>query len=415
MLRAVYVRHAARREEALADRAVSPLVDRPPDLRVFASDAPTLCFPYAAESLGHQLLPHEPETFEAIAVQRSVPLFSCRWTRAFLRHLYRALVPGGTLRVPVTPAPKAGEKGLFSLAELRSLFGRRAVSLLDDPAYAEVKRTRKEPLPAPSVLEWYYRDYARLALNDLTAREGLSAASVDVLHQLAGAFLTADSSWVRPAAKRGRGPTEIAQVAKKHAYWVGSLPAKTTVLKRVVRDHLPRRRSLAWLDHGGGFGLIAAELLLDPDLALGSALCCDPSGLHVLFARQLYNHFRESLRGRFAFHLGAAQDFDYTSSYDVITFVGSLLYVPREATEPTLDAAWEALRPGGVLVVHENVRTARAEGSPDYDRMFPKDELDSRLARYGSIARYASTAAVKLRPDQAGDKTVFRAVQKPDD
>jgi hypothetical protein len=83
--------------------------------------------------------------------------------------------------------------------------------------------------------------------------------------------------------------------------------------------------------------------------------------------------------------------------------------VPKEARRPLLDRVWDALEPGGVLVVFEHIK---ALGARYFDIMFTVDEIDALLGAYGPIERYLSTAVAQVDRDAAGARSVFRVVTK---
>ena len=161
---------------------------------------------------------------------------------------------------------------------------------------------------------------------------------------------------------------------------------------------------------GAGYGLLPAELLLDPELGVEHATATDISTLNESLAAALRAGLGAS-GPRFAFALSPAQDFTFGAGVDVVSYVGSLLYVPREHLATCLDRAWGALRPGGILVIHENIRDPKYVR--DFKYMFEVDELDAALSRLGPVRRFASTREQELSKADAASKTVFRVVQRP--
>jgi len=116
------------------------------------------------------------------------------------------------------------------------------------------------------------------------------------------------------------------------------------------------------------------------------------------------------LAGRLRFICKPAQELEFDGQYDVVSYVGSLLYVPKELLEEVVERAWQAVAPGGVLVVHENIKHKSFKA--DFDIMFTVGELDGLLEKYGDITRYASQYTQMLTKAQTGEKTVFRVVKK---
>ena len=117
------------------------------------------------------------------------------------------------------------------------------------------------------------------------------------------------------------------------------------------------------------------------------------------------------MSGRFKFSLGPAEDFTFEDGYDIVSFVGSLLYVDKSRLASTLDRVWSSINSGGLLIVHENVKAESYKR--DFDVMFEAKEIDALLSKYGDIKYYNSQSYITLKPDQVENKTVFRVVQKP--
>src|SRR5262249_9222423 len=194
-----------------------------------------------------------------------------------------------------------------------------------------------------------------------------------------------------------------------HAYLVVGLSSKASVINRIVSDQFGRVQGLSYLDVGGGFGGLAAELLLMDGGRYRKVVTRDYSSLHLALATELYSGMHEHLRGKFFFSPGEAVTFRYTEQLDIISFVGVLLYL-RTHLDHVIRSAWNAIAPGGLLVVHENIKAA--PNSVDYDKMFTAAELDGLLGECGPIAYYHPDSRLRLPKRVVGNRTVFRVVRK---
>jgi len=411
-MKALYVRRDQTSGDDLADAGRVAGWGDGDSVRVFSGDSTLMCFPFRSDQTGHLLHPNPPGVFEAVFHHQSLPLFDTAWGRAHLRQLHRSLAPGGSVTVGYAEDRAAAAKGYWSLPALESFFGQKA-NVHEAERYATF--LRNDELPAvPSVLRWYYEDCAKLVVEDMLIRPALRGASPDEVRGLLG-DLPGPDAWPE-LTFRGTGPvageSSSVTVARKHSYWVGGLAAKSAVMRRIIHDRFGRTGELRLLDHGGGLGLLAVEMLLEPDVPVTRAVNCDINSVNLVMSRHLHRFYHDQLSGRFHAHLGAAEKYPYPDPCDVISFVGSLLYVPRESTPGALAAAWDALRPGGILLVHENLKSDGYRKSSDYDVMFSRGELDTLLGRFGAISHYASTVAAPLKPEQVGEKTVFRVVTK---
>src|SRR5262249_47530883 len=150
--------------------------------------------------------------------------------------------------------------------------------------------------------------------------------------------------------------SHVAGIVGAHSYLINGISYKAPIIAHIVRECAGETGALRLGDIGGGYGALAAELLLMRESGIASAVTGDPAARNVWLAQSLYLGLYEHLRGRFHFSLGPAEAFPFDAGFDVITYVGSLLYVPKHQLEQTLQATWKGLRPGGLLIVHENIK-----------------------------------------------------------
>jgi SAM-dependent methyltransferase len=190
-------------------------------------------------------------------------------------------------------------------------------------------------------------------------------------------------------------------------YLVHGPSYKNAALNLIFSDHFRRERTLSIVDQGSGPGFVPIELALE-NPRVRRAVGCDIDARPLSLTADLYAHYRASLRGRFGARIGSAQEAAYVGPVDAVSFIGSLLYVPREARQAALDRAWQALAPGGLLIVHENMR--HPSYVRDHDLMFTPDEIDALLGRYGHVSYYGATAIRRFRSFQVGARSVFRVV-----
>ncbi|MBN1554029.1 MAG: class I SAM-dependent methyltransferase [Phycisphaerae bacterium] len=192
-------------------------------------------------------------------------------------------------------------------------------------------------------------------------------------------------------------------------YCIDGVYYKSALLQHMLERFFQTRQDLFVADMGAGPGYLAAELALC-DERVREVLVNDSNGINLLFAKRFLAFFGEDFASRFSMNISPMEECRYERMYDVICFIGSLLYLPRDMAGITLDRAWDALLPGGILVVHENIK--RDSYSRDYHLMFTTGELDDALARFGRILYFSSTAMMEVAPSRAGTSTVFRVVQK---
>lgn len=388
--------------------------------------------PHAPDDLCVNFYTARPgELFDRLAVGPSVALMDNNWARVFLRYALSLIKTGGRLIVLRNPAGAKGSHGFISSRGIDAYLtpcAERLAPAAPDAAEALVY-LRGSTLPAapPSVLSSFLDPSAswtdRLASYFAGEPGGTSGArEAEARLNLAGGPFdwrpeALDPS--RPSEKviadgiNALGSPDLAfrrYIASLHAYLIDGVRYKPAIVAHILKNCVARESGLTIADVGSAYGLVPIELCLDDRPAIAGALAVDVGYGYTLGACRLFENFAGALDGRFKFALNSAEDFALERTYDAVSFIGSLLYVAKDALTATLDKAWRAVAPGGVLLVHENIR--QAGYSRDYQLMFAADELDGHLERYGAIRYFMSTGAVELPRDKVGDKTVFRVVTK---
>ena len=343
--------------------------------------------------------------FDVVLVDERVRLFPGGWADAFVARLAGLVRPGGRVALPVATGRR--RPGRLDSDDVARRLGPR-VGTPEEPfgLFRADAPTASVP-ERPSTLGWYLADGAALVLEHALGLGG--AAATDPL--LSACLDPATVASLQPGMPRAEhAPVALAPVLSTHNYLLHGVSYKAPILAHIIAEHLPGRRDLRLVDIGGGFGALAAELLLTPEAGIASALVRDIAVQNVALARSLYLGLHGDLAGRFRFSLGSAETFGFGEGFDVISYIGSLLYVPKDRLHDTLTATWAGLRPGGILVVHENIKAPAFHR--DYAVMFEPEELDGLLGAFGPVSHYLSTAPLLVSAADAGRRTVFRAVQK---
>lgn len=390
--------------------------------RAFSLNSGLYGFPPNGRAVGNFYFANWHGLFEQVSVGPSVRLFNDAWGRAFLRHCCRALRPGGSLRLSGNLARGRGAGG-WQQDDLRAFLNPKSLRTSGKTVVLDA------PSPASgleSVLDWFLRDSAGHLLSEILLSNNSRAASFDQSDPLVSRMRYegdghAATASAEPISRSDEAPwlqpdstiafeTTLQKLLKTQSYYIGGIAYKGPILKHILREHGLAEQSLSAIDFGGGYGLLMGELLLDPALTVERAIVRDILPSNGLLAGIMFRELFPHLDSRFQFSLGAAEDFDFRGRFDLVTFVGSLLYVPFDKRLPTLQKCWDALKPGGLLVVHENIKAPSYVR--DHDIMFTVDEIDDLLGRFGDIRRFASAELRSLSRNEAAAKSVFRAVQK---
>ena len=191
------------------------------------------------------------------------------------------------------------------------------------------------------------------------------------------------------------------------SYYITGSSYKSPILKYIADSYGVNVRSI--LDFGGGFGAISGDLAqaIGGDISVDVA---DHSPKNECLATALSGSMENSWGKGMNFFRSTIEEFNYTRKYDIIMFIGSMLYVERQKLKGVLDSAWNHLSSGGLIVVHENIK--HKSYSRDFEKMFTVSELEKYLSFYGKIAHFSSSGFSQLSNFTSKYQTVFRVVQK---
>ena len=347
-------------------------------------------------------------------VCRTVRFFDGPWGRSLLALANNLTRPGGEVVVPITSRKPAAVH--LHIEDMRSLFGQDGRK---SPCKRYLAFKREGCMETPqSIFSWAVEHSATLFMEEIS-----SSASAVTEDPLIDEFLRqsenvddlmsclfGDKSDVPDTAIGPSIKSKLKTYLGAMDYLVTGIGYKAPIIAHIIRNQIGGAREVSFLDMGGGFGALAAELLLTPDINTVRGETRDIAPQNLLYGRRLYAAMHEALRERYYFSLGRSETFNADQEYDVVSFVGSLLYVPRGDVEKMLERLWSALKPGGLFIVHENIRSPAY--TRDYKYMFEPEELEGYLRRFGDIRYYSSSLQAELAPSDIDRKTVFRAVQK---
>lgn len=206
-------------------------------------------------------------------------------------------------------------------------------------------------------------------------------------------------------------PAILKREVNAQSYSVGCMRYKSTIISHIIKSFMDGKPNLHLTDLGGGYGNLAAEILMDDVNTVTDVLVNDPSVRYMLFSEYMYRGLNDVLKDHFEFQLGLMEDHEFTST-DIISMIGSVLFVPREQRADFIKRAFDSLRPGGLLIIHENIRAERFAGVKEHDHMLGADELDGYLSPLSKVNYFSSTYWAHFSREEAGTKSVFRVVQK---
>jgi SAM-dependent methyltransferase len=417
------------------------------DIRCFALSNGKASFPREPSGAGSAFMTPSEGLFDSLFLGRSLRLFKNAWGASMIAHIARTLRPGGQLIIWFDGSSRP--QGFWQLADLEQFFGTATSKTANDHAVFVIDQP---PNPPPSILNWYFSSFSELILHDMSIRYDLlqhdwSERSQPILNYnelndplLSGFFINPPvkeyvdvmRTWagLSPAlrmqgvscetsagSENEQRPrdfrTNLQNAINENSYLIGGISYKSALINAIIRDSFMESSGLRFADFGAGHGLLAAELLLDNDCPVDSALNVDINSVYLLKGATMYRGNLHALRRRLRFWQGAIESYPFDETFDVVTKIGSLLLVPAPQRKAVLDRTWSVLAPGGLLIIHETIKSPTFETMSYYDLMFNVEELDTLLSQFGKIERYLSTAVARVDQDKAGARTIFRVVKKP--
>lgn len=325
------------------------------------------------EYIGNFLYPATPNSLDRIYIGISLPLFANNWGAAFLIQLLKTLKPNGAVILPVYSEGQAAEKGYWSRSSLENIFLSRSrwkgisnISAENDGVMS-LRVGRKWPERIASTAEWFYQERTNLLFDQLISREQ-SDGVVTRFDPKAMLIASCASSW--------------------------SNFALSAIVEHIIRDCMGQRQHLSVCDTTADNGQLAMELLLSPYINIAKAISHDPVSSHQRETENLASYFLPETNGRFRSVCSNIEQITFEDRYDVISFTGSLADMSTTLQVAVFERAWNALNPGGVMIVLERPFKEIADGSAIASKGAGLDEI---LGRFGAIRYYSRYVASELQ------------------
>ena len=345
---------------------------------------------------GHALLPHGIEADDDLICALSLSMFDSPAHVALLSY-WASLVPHGRFVVPesvVAGGLRLGtlETELGAPSDICEIEGRRWGIFRGRPWRG-----------SNTVIDWWHDRGVEVATAQHELRPvDLRAESLETNWPVT--FMPTGKDVIRSVDRLS--PRELGAA---WSYQVWAVLAKIAVLRWILRE-FEVEGPVDHVDLGPGPGLVGAELVLDPTAAVRCSMGLELRAIGPWSGCRLAGATISSLGDLWRFRLGTASTWSGSPRLGLFTALGSLFLLPRTDSAAILEHAWDSLLPGGLLVVHENIRHERF--AADQAMMFDRVELEDLLGRFGPVQHVAATAYRRLQPDQVGEKTIFRVVVK---
>ena len=175
----------------------------------------------------------------------------------------------------------------------------------------------------------------------------------------------------------------IAEATRCFKYGLYGGIQKSFLAKTVAQNEGLAANQLRILDVGGGYGFFAIEMA-----AAGHKVkVIDVFEGYLNVAKHLVSisEFADCVE----FELCDMAKLENPEGlFDVVTFFGSLLYVPRDFTQTVIGNSMKSLKKGGVFLLHENTKAIIDPKERDYAACFEPEELKNYLTIGSSSPKF---------------------------
>lgn len=414
----------------------------------FSRRARNAVFTYEAGDSYNLFFPLQRAAYETVFVHASVELYETTVSLDFLARAMNAVSPVGRLYLDPGLMTDTAGQGRLTTGMVRQHLGEPDEVTGGFWSY----RGKKAPVAEDrSILGWYYNqrgvivetnvtgglvvgksaEIANALLGDLVYPGDIINTSpkrlprktiVDIVDKVRAGTLTADKPAIVPEMERIAYGWDWESHGQKFRQYQESwenylIPGniyKAATIASLMRRLFPGRRDLSFLEHGGNSGLLTAQLLLDLQDVLTLGVCCEIDIVPLLNAMNIHRYYAARLSGRMYVRNASADSLDYDRKFSVIAFVHMLLYVRRDMIPEILRRAWNALEPGGILIVFENTSPPTTLTGVDSDIIFFRDELEELLIPFGDIEFALPGTGERAEQSTGLTMPLFRFIRKND-
>lgn len=342
-----------------------------------------------------------PNLLDRIYIGTSVPLFANNWGASFLLQLLHVLKPGGSIILPVYPEMQAQEKGYWSRSFLENVFLSRqrwtgfSNVIAENDGVMSLQIGRKRPTPIPSTIEWFYQQRSNLVVQGLLESADNAENTIQTVYTAL-----------------------VEKVWKNYTY--------SAVVERIVSDNFDTRTPVCFHNISNDYGLLLTELHLSARINIAYGLTSDVCHDVCNDVYKTAESIRHNFKSYFSPHTGenhkiepsVAENISFHQLSDVISIIDVLSELDEPARVSLLRAAWENLKSGGLLIVH-NDSVVNSEANL-YDVLGMLGEVQtyssivaSKIQRNVNISHYSSIQESRLVNEKQDQGHVFLAVKKP--
>ena len=342
--------------------------------------------------------------YDTVIVLPGCRLIDTNWSRDWLWGLSATLRDGGQLLIPYRTDGLPSEPAGLVANQLNAMFG-APQKVTDGFASFSPKYQKKHfQSVVGHVMSDAFSWIGRLA--EYRSAELKGSLEVAAWRMDFDDWFINENSGLSPLSADFMSET-FEDFARYIIYSVQGINSKSYSLANVFKDIFGSHQRIRWSDLGSGSGFLGIELASRFPLHvfnIDKSLAQTRLGIDMIKCLG-------RLRGRCSFITSRLEQAELPDRLDAITMITTLCYLPKQEQWPLLKRCWEALNPGGALIIYENIRSTAYKR--DFNIMFNEIELDKVLATLGSnIGYYHALTGRRISKQMAAGKTCYRVVIK---
>lgn len=138
---------------------------------------------------------------------------------------------------------------------------------------------------------------------------------------------------------------------KELSYFMFSSSQRSQVMKRIVDRFLGAQDIPCFVDHGAGIGMVPLCTHFACSNAIKHVVCSEVKHDYVIIGTNLWQSLGfESL---LEYQECSATKFAYPAEVSIVLFAQMLYRIPPQQRHAVIASAWQALAPGGLLIINE--------------------------------------------------------------
>lgn len=188
---------------------------------------------------------------------------------------------------------------------------------------------------------------------------------------------------------------------------------KFAAVKTVLKRYCQTTGDVRLVDHGTASGLIPLQGLLEKDLNVKDVYLLEPFPNFKSMAYDQFTWLPPELRQSLAYVQTYSEGYEYDGPAGLISFFHMFLLIAPEKRAEVFAKAYEALLPGGCILLWEIPKTPQSEYTTYYDKMLTWDDIATLCEPYDVVANLETRYMKEISLEDHVDQPLVRVIRKP--